>query len=65
MNTLEDKIEEIVYHLYESSGNSKYIRSDHVGKPLHPDEATTQLKQLIETEVQERINTLRGKTNGK
>lgn len=41
-------LDEILYHLYESGGNSKYIRADHVGKPLTPDQA----KAAIATHIQ-------------
>lgn len=46
-NNFQEELSEILYHLYESSGNSKYIRSDHVGIPIGPNEAQQRLNDLI------------------
>ncbi len=45
------KLEDICYRMYETSGNSKYIRAEWAGKPFHPDQAIAQIKQLIRDEV--------------
>lgn len=51
VDELRDKAEELAYWMYESSGNSKYIRA---GRPtLHPDQATAQIMTLI-TEAYEK-----------
>lgn len=40
-------LDDIVYHMYESSGTSKYVLAGR--KPLHPDEAKKQIKTLMLT----------------
>lgn len=47
-------VDEILYHLYESSGNSTYIRSDHIGNPLTPNQAKTQLHSLLISKLPEK-----------
>jgi hypothetical protein len=39
------KLDDICYHMYESSGNSKYVLAGR--KSIHPDEAKKHIKDLI------------------
>lgn len=42
-------LENICYHMYESSGNSKYVLAGR--KPLHPDEALKQIEAYISKQI--------------
>ncbi len=41
------KLEDIVYHMYEKGGDSKYVRAEWASKPYHPDQAKEDIKGLI------------------
>lgn len=53
MNT-DNWIDDLVYHMYESSGNSKYVLAGR--KPLHPDEAAALIQQKLLEARKEELN---------
>lgn len=53
MTASNNKLDEILYHVYESGTQSigKWVRADHVGKPVSPEEAKQAIINYILEDV--------------